>query len=202
MLAEFIRAQINDGDPPAVWELDPSSVLRGLLEKHAATYRRTYYDPAQLPGTERSDGAIMQDVTKTTFSDESFDMIISSDVLEHVPDLDAAFVEMGRALKSGGRCIFTVPTNDKTIQRAAMEPNSTVRHLLEPEYHSDPLNPRGILAFWSLGFDLPERFSNSVLTFKIAKGPEGVSRRIVWEATKTQREPAGVDIPGARQAIP
>jgi len=206
LLAEYVRNRIETGRPLAVWELDPSSVLRGLLEKHAATYCRSYYSPVQLPGAVRSDGAVMQDVTRTTFTAESFDLIISSDVLEHVPDLHGAFVEMGRVLKEDGRCIFTVPTCDKTARRAALQPNGSVEHLLEPEYHSDPLNPRGILAFWSLGPDLPDRFCDSGMTFKIARGPEGVSRRIVWEAKKNANKHGALTAPTGdgdeRQAIP
>jgi SAM-dependent methyltransferase len=185
LLAEYLRERIAKDRPQAIWELDPSSVLRPLLQR-APLYHRTFYDPALPPGAERADGAAMQDVTQTTFPDEMFDLIVSSDVLEHVPDLERAFAEMRRILKPGGSCIFTVPTNDATLRRAVVDPGGSVRHLLPPDYHSDPLNPRGILAFWSLGFDLQERFGRAGLTFKIAKGPEGVSRRLVWEASRLQ----------------
>jgi SAM-dependent methyltransferase len=183
LLAEYLRERIGAERSLAVWELDPSSALRPLLER-ASIYRRTYYDPAVPREAPRPDGAVMQDVTRTTFADESFDLIVSSDVLEHVPDLERAFSEMRRVLKRGGACVFTVPTHDATQRRAALQPDGSVLHLLDPEYHSDPLNPEGILAFWNLGFDLQECFAAAGLTFRIAKGPEGLSRRIVWEATR------------------
>jgi len=54
----------------------------------------------------------------------------------------------------------------------------------EPEYHSDPLDPKGILAFWDLGDDLPERFSTRELHISRMRGPIGRDRRVVWRAEK------------------
>jgi hypothetical protein len=108
---------------------------------------------------------------------------VSSDVLEHVPDIHAAWHETFRVLKPGGCHIFTVPTEAETIQRAIIE-NGNIRHLVSPEYHSDPLDRHGILAFWHFGRDFQARFGNSGLVFSVVRGPEGVSNRIVWSAQK------------------
>jgi SAM-dependent methyltransferase len=43
------------------------------------------------------------------FNDNSFDTILSSDVVEHLPDHDLAFREMGRVLTPGGRLILNTP---------------------------------------------------------------------------------------------
>lgn len=39
----------------------------------------------------------------------SFDIVIHSDTLEHVPNAVAALTECKRVLKENGKCIFTVP---------------------------------------------------------------------------------------------
>ena len=38
--------------------------------------------------------------------------------------------------------------------RAVTEADGTIRHLLEPEYHGDPLNDDGVLCFYHFGWDL------------------------------------------------
>jgi SAM-dependent methyltransferase len=183
MLGEYIDEKFPDLTRHTVWELDPFSPLRRRLES-AHEYSRTFYDRDLQAGTLNADGASMQDVTRTTFPDKSFDLIISSDVLEHVPNVEGAFAEFHRVLKPGGICIFTVPPNEKTIRRALLGGDGSVRHLTEPEYHSDPLNPDGILAFWSFGADMPDYLFDSGLEFDVVKGPEGSTNRIIWQARR------------------
>jgi SAM-dependent methyltransferase len=49
------------------------------------------------------------DVTALPFPDASVDRVIASEVLEHVPDDAAAFAEIARVLRPGGRVAVTVP---------------------------------------------------------------------------------------------
>jgi SAM-dependent methyltransferase len=49
------------------------------------------------------------DATRLPFADASFDRIIASEVLEHIPDDTAAFSELARVLKPGGTLAVTVP---------------------------------------------------------------------------------------------
>jgi hypothetical protein len=59
-----------------------------------------------------------------------------------------------------------------------------VNFLIEPDYHSDPLNPEGILAFWDYGPDAAEMFARPGLEIAIVAGPEGRDQRVIWKATK------------------
>jgi len=182
LLAQSIRNVEGGLKDKTIIELDPKSPLRSLL-KQSDTYIRTYYSPDDLPGTVRYDGARCENITKLTFPDNSVNLIISSDVLEHVPDFSAAMKESARVLVKGGIHLFTVPTSGKTIKRAELV-DGIVQHLLPPEHHSDPLNPDGILAFWNFGFDLPELFEvDAGNIFKVI-GPEGKDGRVVWGMTK------------------
>lgn len=62
------------------------------------------------------DGSLMRtqvqgDGTRLPYPDETFDKIIASEVLEHVPDDQAAYDEFMRILKPGGTIAVTVPAN-------------------------------------------------------------------------------------------
>ncbi len=52
---------------------------------------------------------VVIDLTDIDFPDESFDIIIASHVIEHIPDDVGAMREMRRVLKRGGRALFAVP---------------------------------------------------------------------------------------------
>jgi len=185
MLAEYLRASVPDLEKKVVVELDHRSPLRSYLAQ-AGKYIRTYYSATDLPGSVRFDGARCEDITRLTFSDESIDILISSDVLEHVPDIEAAFRESSRVLRPGGFHLFTVPCGPSTVRRAEFV-DGELRHLVQPEYHSDPLNPEGILAFWTFGADFAERVSVADLKVSIVVGPCGKDRRVVWKAEKVRR---------------
>jgi SAM-dependent methyltransferase len=52
---------------------------------------------------------VQGDGTRLPYADESFDKVIASEVLEHVPDDQAAYDEFMRILKPGGTIAVTVP---------------------------------------------------------------------------------------------
>ena len=49
------------------------------------------------------------DALRLPFPDNTFDRVIASEVLEHIPDDDAAIAELSRVLKPGGTIAVTVP---------------------------------------------------------------------------------------------
>ncbi len=114
-----------------------------------------YFDDVP-PGDFADNGVMCQDLQNLTFRDDEFDLLISQDVFEHVPDAERAFRETHRVLKQGGRHVFTVPFNrhaETTVVRAELTAEG-IRHLLPPEYHGDPLRKEGALAFRTFGRDL------------------------------------------------
>lgn len=65
---------------------------------------------------------------------ESFDLVIHSDTLEHVPNPERGLSECRRVLKNNGACIFTVPIIVDRLTRS--------RAGLAPSYHGQS----GVLA--------------------------------------------------------
>jgi SAM-dependent methyltransferase len=167
-----------------ILELDPDSPLRKILSR-ARKHVRTFYEPTAPRGTSRPDGTICQDLTALTFPNESFDLIVSSDVLEHIPSLHDAFSESQRVLKPGKAHLFTVPPRSRTKKRAELV-HGELFHFEPPEYHADPLSPEGILAFWDLGPDLGDVFESSGLRFGVVRGPVGIHNRTVWIAERSE----------------
>jgi SAM-dependent methyltransferase len=182
LLAGYLRQAFPNIEKLDILELDYRSPLQPLLAK-ARNYTRSFYRGNVEPGTVREDGAVCQDITRLTFADSALDLIVSSDVLEHVPDAAAAFRESARVLRPGGAHVFTVPPRPSTRKRASLERGQPV-HLVEPEYHYDPLDPAGILTYWDYGPDIATVLPMQGVRFDIVAGPKGSAHRIVWRMQK------------------
>ncbi|MCD4753855.1 MAG: class I SAM-dependent methyltransferase [Anaerolineaceae bacterium] len=68
----------------------------------------------QLWDTSQID--LVCDITSIPEPDESFDVILCSEVFEHLPNPIAALKELSRLLKQGGKLILTAPFNSLTHQ--------------------------------------------------------------------------------------
>ena len=93
-------------------------------------------------------GVMHQDLMALSFPDESFDLVISSDVFEHVAEPYQAHQEVFRVLRHGGRHIFTVPfyqTDFLDEYRTGVDEEGRIVHLKDPVYHGDPVRSEGAL---------------------------------------------------------
>lgn len=77
-----------------------------------------------------------EDLSKLSYESSYFDLVITSETLEHVPDPVLAFKEIKRVLKKGGLHIFTIPAliDRKTVTRANIQ-NNIINNILPPSYH-------------------------------------------------------------------
>jgi SAM-dependent methyltransferase len=99
-------------------------------------------------------------LTRLSFDTGSFRYLLTFDVLEHVPNTDAALAECARVLRRSGLLVFTVPfdlTSATTLRRASIRADGSIDHHVTPEYHGDPLRQEGILSYYTFGWDLIAR---------------------------------------------
>jgi SAM-dependent methyltransferase len=102
------------------------------------------------------DGIRHENALGLSFRDRSFNVVVSNDVLEHVPDPERCLREAARVLKPGGHLLMTVPFHTdraRSVVRAELA-NGRVVHRLPPVYHGNPLSREGSLVFTDFGFDL------------------------------------------------
>jgi SAM-dependent methyltransferase len=105
------------------------------------------------------DGMRHEDALALSFEDASLDVIVSQDVFEHVPEIDPALAEAARVLRPGGRLFFSIPFHtaaDTTVQRARLR-DGEVEHLLDPQFHGNPVSAEGSLVFYDHGWDMLDR---------------------------------------------
>ncbi len=73
-------------------------------------------------------GVVQGDALRLPFPDDTFDRVIASEVLEHIPDDQAAMAELSRVLRPGGTMAVTVPRYGPEL----------VNWALSDEYHGVP----------------------------------------------------------------
>ncbi|WP_019505367.1 class I SAM-dependent methyltransferase [Pleurocapsa sp. PCC 7319] len=127
------------------------------LQENNEKYIGTHYFPELKPGEIHTTGWRNENLENQTFADESFDLVISQDVMEHIFHPDQAFAEIARTLKPGGAHIFTVPIinkNNPTEVWACLNEDGTINHIGEPEYHGNPVDAKGALVTMHWGYDI------------------------------------------------
>jgi len=135
-------------------ESSPDGASSVFLEEHCGSYSASHYFPEISPG-ETHQGHRCENLECLTFEPESFDVFVTQDVMEHVVNPEAAFAEIARVLKPGGRHVFTVPVywGKSTRVRARMI-SDEMEYLEPPDYHSNPVDSSGSLVVTEWGDDL------------------------------------------------
>ena len=59
--------------------------------------------------THTTAGFVQGDAAQLPFASESFDVVVSCETIEHVPDVEGAIREMFRVARPGGRLLLTTP---------------------------------------------------------------------------------------------
>jgi SAM-dependent methyltransferase len=140
----------------SIAELVGEPRFRGLdvAEVNAAGRMHPYL--AALPGLSYVEYP-EEDVQALSWAAGSFDLLLTSETLEHVPDLDAALRETRRVLRPGGRHVLTVPVDPRLTATSS-------RSGLPPQHHGRGGGPfslvtrkTDLLAHWDIGADFAER---------------------------------------------
>jgi hypothetical protein len=141
-----------------IWELAPAGPASEKLSRGSDAYIGSHYWPDVTPGT-MVDGVRCEDLERPTFADASIDIVVSSDVFEHIIDVDLALGQVERVLDDGGMHVWTTPQyrDLESSKSRVRRSDGRLEHLVSPEYHGDPVNPDGALVTFDWGRDLPSR---------------------------------------------
>src|SRR5260370_1048300 len=106
------------------------------IQLHKLRYSRRY-------GNELVHGSIFE----LPFADASFDCIICSEVVEHIPAQEKPFDELTRVLKTGGRLILGTPDYDRWRWRALEGGYARLSPRGYADQHMTPYNPANLGPF-------------------------------------------------------
>lgn len=183
-LARVVLDLYPVGNPPA-----PAGSLARWVERpearslHVAEINRIdgihdvlthldHFETSDYQPDPPAEGVRSEDLTRLSYPDASFDLMLTSETLEHVPDLDAALEEIRRVLRPGGRHVFTVPVLPGTVQtfpRAILSPDGRITDLAPRICH--PGGDWGYPVFTELGTDLPDRLRLLGFEVQVFFGP-------------------------------
>ncbi len=149
-----------------------------------STYSNSYYWEDIAAG-DYKDGIQCQNLENLTYDDSTFDLIITSDIFEHIRDYKKAFKEIRRVLKNGGMHIFTVPIRlgGLTLKRVDTSGNDDV--FLQPKhYHGSPIDLNGSLVYNDFGLDIVYFLDNEL---GFVTKYNGISNNITFCSIKNER---------------
>lgn len=155
-----LQAVLDDQIPG--WEsrdLHESSPSNDLIRRWSRAYTCSQYFPDVPRGGLAADGTRCEDIESLTFADESLDIFVTQDVLEHVFHPGRAIAEIHRVLRPGGAHVFTTPVHPslaETIMRARVDEHGVVEHLAPPAYHGNPIGDNKALVTFDYGQDFEE----------------------------------------------
>jgi SAM-dependent methyltransferase len=146
----------HTGPDVAIYNTEARGPTHARLSSLPGYQASEYFGP-EHKGGERIGGMMHQDLQQLSFPDAQFDVVLSSDVFEHIPDPYRAHAELHRVLKKGGRHVFTVPFYpdghlDETRARLGV---AGIEHVLPPIYHHDPQTGKDdVLVYTIFGLEM------------------------------------------------
>ena len=162
----LFQAVCNPSAESRIYITEALSPITELLSDRFPDLESSEYVERAEPGERIEVGLVEvrnEDVTRLSFDDNSFDALLTFDVLEHVPRYRDAVQEFHRVLDFGGYLILTVPFSfeNETVTRAIVHDDGEIEHLVEPCYHGDPLSSEGVLAYYDFGVELLDQFKDA-----------------------------------------
>lgn len=171
----------------SIYEVGIKGPIADRLKDHP-DYVQSYYWNNRTLGSQH-DGVYCQDLRALTFKDESFDLVISIDVLEHVFDPEDALSEIARVLKPGGLHVFSIPFAQKFTKQSrarAQLINGEIDYIHAPVYHvAGNEDPSLVVTDWGLDIvDMHERAGLKLSLVRRNAPHEGLSSCVTFVARK------------------
>jgi len=155
-----------EGKDFAIYDTDSNYYVANLLKEFSGYITSDYREDINL-GTLLGKNHYCQDLSSLTFEDNRFDVIISSDVFEHIRLYKQTIKEIYRVLKSGGSYIFTVPFNSKMdehqtyIEVIDVKDASKDIELKPRVFHGDTITNKGAQLFRIYGKKIFREFEDA-----------------------------------------
>lgn len=164
-------ASLEEG--PKILDTDAFSAIFRVL-RDACFYQSSSFCPDIFPGKLIQPKVSNVDLMDMPFSDAAFDIILTSDVMEHVRQDEPAHREIMRCLKPGGFYVFTVPYVDGWEKNQIRIDSSGDQDILlmEKQYHQDPLNKEGVLVYRIYGRELQRQLEAIGFEPRFLNNPE------------------------------
>lgn len=191
------RFQMRDDGPlvfPAgtvIYNTETTGAVHAALRAMPDYLSSEYFGPEFAPGTMVGDRR-HEDLQRLSFSDGCIDLVLSSDVLEHMPAPYIAHEEIFRVLRPGGRHIFTVPfipSQGRDDVRAELI-NGEIVYRADQLFHGDPVRPdTGVLVWTIFGMEMLLKLSElrfEVTAWNVRDPERGILGElpVVFEAKK------------------
>ena len=128
-----------------------------LLQECPSYSTSHYFEHVPFGQNDVRTGFRCETLESLTFKDNSFDIFVTQDVMEHVFNPGLAFREICRVLKPGGAHIFTVPLvnkQKKTEVWASQDERGETVFLKPAEYHRNAIDEEGALVTMHWGYDI------------------------------------------------
>lgn len=177
--------------PPAVRILDTDANSR--FSAHLAGspgYTRSLYLPDKANGETLDDDRMVNvDLQSMPFKDASFDVVITTEVMEHVRHADLAHAEIARCLDDNGVYLFTLPYDPKLSETwVLIDPETDEPLVLPLHIHGDPgVRSEGIKSYRVFGRDLPQTLARVGLDAEfhtVDRAEVGIFGGDLWIARK------------------
>lgn len=156
-IMDVLNKRFENWEDLCIHESSPSGPTFNVMKKVCPNYSYSYFFPDIELGQVIGDNGKMtcQNLQELTFTDNSFDLIVTQDVFEHINEPEKALKEIYRCLKPGGCHLFTVPIYPflKTRPRIKME-NGCAVPIMEEQYHGNPISEKGSLVTYDWGGDI------------------------------------------------
>ena len=150
MLLWSIRRRCRPGPQLRILHLNQANALAPALENLGSVTETVHR--SDKPLGSQVDGRSNEDMCRLTFEDDTFDLAIHSETLEHLLDYGQALDEVRRVLKPGGIQVYTIPLLFSRVTRQRMSPDASGRLVfrLPPSFHGCD---REFPVVWEFGGD-------------------------------------------------
>jgi hypothetical protein len=144
-----------------ILDTDSFSAINRIL-RELPGYVHSQFLPDRRNGEVIADGSVNVNLEAIPFPEANFDVILTSDVMEHVADDAQAHREIFRCLAPSGTYVFTVPYDPCMVshRRLTQITGKASRYFfLEKHIHGDPHSGSGIVAHRIYGRQLLDDLS-------------------------------------------